>query len=393
MASPSDVVVVGAGIVGCAVAYELARRGASVEIVDDRPAGMGATQASAGMLAPYIEGRQGGPLLDLTVRSLDLFDTFVARVTSVSGLPVRYRRSGTLDVALQESTLAVLKASSERLAARGVVAELLDRRATREREPHLADGVLGGLIIPGQGFVAASELTRALEAAARRHGAQFIEQGRVTRISRAGGDLKVETGRGSLVGQSVVVAAGSWAGQIEIEGVAPVPVRPVRGQLLQLAWNGPPLERVIWGERCYLVPWDDGTLLVGATVEEAGFDERTTVAGVRDLIEAACELVPQAWTATLPGGASGPAARDARRAADHWPFGRAAECHVRDGALPKRRPAGAADGAARGRRHAGARRRSAARAREAAALRCPVTEFSLEAARVRLDAVRAPRPV
>ena len=79
VAAPSDIVVVGAGIVGCAVAYELARRGASVQIVDDRPAGMGATQASAGMLAPYIEAREGHPLLELTVRSLDLFDKFVAR--------------------------------------------------------------------------------------------------------------------------------------------------------------------------------------------------------------------------------------------------------------------------------------------------------------------------
>jgi Glycine/D-amino acid oxidases (deaminating) len=89
------------------------------------------------------------------------------------------------------------------------------------------------------------------------------------------------------------VAAGSWSGQIEIEGVAArVPVRPVRGQLLYLAWNRPLLGRVIWSERCYLVPWEDGTVLVGATVEEAGFDERTTTVGVRDLIDAACELVP-----------------------------------------------------------------------------------------------------
>src|SRR5437867_6247693 len=94
---PSDVVVVGAGIVGCAVAYELARRGASVQIVDDRPAGMGATQASAGVLAPYIEAREDGPLLELTVKSLDLFDKFIARVTAVGGLPVTYRRNGTLD--------------------------------------------------------------------------------------------------------------------------------------------------------------------------------------------------------------------------------------------------------------------------------------------------------
>ena len=305
MAAPSDVVVVGAGIVGCAVAYELARRGASVEIVDDRPAGMGATQASAGILAPYIEGRHGGPLLELTVRSLDLFDKFVARVTSVSGMPVHYRRTGTLDVAMQETTLAELKMAAEVLAARSVSAELLDAHATREREPNLGDGVLGGLLISNQGFVAATELTRALAAAARRHGAQLIEHGRVKRISRAGSDLRVETDRGSLIGNGVVVAAGSWAGQIEIEGVVPIPVRPVRGQLVQLGWIGSPLERVTWSERCYLVPWEDGTLLVGATVEEAGFDERTTAAGVRDLIDAAAELVPKIWTAAFQGARVG----------------------------------------------------------------------------------------
>ena len=84
----------------------------------------------------------------------------------------------------------------------------------------------------------------------------------------------------------------------EIVGLpARTPVRPIRGQLLRLAWKGPMVRRVVWSERCYLVPWDDGTLLVGATVEDAGFDERTTAAGVRDLLDAACEIAPAAWTA------------------------------------------------------------------------------------------------
>src|SRR5712692_4184198 len=102
MGRPSDIIVVGAGIVGCAIAYELARRGASVEIVDERPVGMGATQASAGVLAPYIEARDGSPLLELTTRSLTLFDEFIARVSADAGIAVPYRRSGTLDVATSE---------------------------------------------------------------------------------------------------------------------------------------------------------------------------------------------------------------------------------------------------------------------------------------------------
>jgi glycine oxidase len=292
-------VVIGAGVVGCAVAYELARRGASVEIVDDRPAGMGATQASAGVLAPYIEARDEGPLLKLTTRGLDLFDKFVARVSSVSGMAITYKRTGTLDIAANDDALRRLGLVADLLSNRGVAAELLDSEGAREMEPQLAADVAGGLLIPSHGFVGATELTRALVAAARRHGAQLIERGRVRRISRDGGDLKVETDRGPLSGNGVVVAAGSWAGQIEIEGVPRVPVKPIRGQLVQLAWDGPPLRRVTWSAHCYLVPWDDGTVLVGATVEDAGFDERTTVAGVRDLVEAAAELVPQTWSAAF----------------------------------------------------------------------------------------------
>jgi glycine oxidase len=309
----SDVLVIGAGIVGCAVAYELARRGAAVQIVDDRPAGMGATQASAGVLAPFIEAPEEGPLLDLATRSLDLYDDFVASVASESGLPVRYRRNGTIDVALQQESLRRFEESAAALKRRGVPAEVLDAHAARVEEPHLGARVIGGLLISSHGYVAATELTRARAGAAQRHGARLIEHGRVRKLSSDGRALVLSTDRGPLRSNRVVLAAGSWSGQIEIEGVAGrVPVRPVRGQLLYLDWNGTSLRRTTWSDRCYLVPWEDGTLLVGATVEEAGFDERTTTAGVRGLIEAACELVPQASMAGFRAAKAGlrPASAD-----------------------------------------------------------------------------------
>ena len=109
---------------------------------------------------------------------------------------------------------------------KGVHARLLDAAGTRSEEPHLSEAVVGGLLIPSHGYVAAGELTRALTTAARRHGAQLIERGRVRRIVSAGGDLRVETDRGSLSGNGVVLAAGSWSGQIEIEGVGRAAARP-----------------------------------------------------------------------------------------------------------------------------------------------------------------------
>ena len=306
MTRPTDIIVVGAGVVGCAVADELARRGASVEIVDERPVGMGATQASAGVLAPYIEAADGQALLDLTVRSLDLYEEFVERLIAETGLSIAYHRTGTLDVAADETELRALSAIAAFLERRGVPALLLDAAAARREEPHLGENPAGGLLIETHGFVGAADLTRALVASARRRGAQLIEQSRVRRILRQNGDLVVETDRGTLTGDAVVLAAGSWSCEVDVAGAsARVPVRPVRGQLLYLAWNGTPLRRVIWTRRCYLVPWDDGTVLVGATMEDVGFDERVTVAGVRDLLEAACELVPHVWTAGFRGARVG----------------------------------------------------------------------------------------
>jgi glycine oxidase len=303
VASPREIVVAGAGIVGCAIAYELARRGASVIVVDDRAPGMGATQASAGVLAPFIEARDEGPLLELTARSLGLFDEFISRVRSESQSAVEYQRSGTLDVALDADSFAVLQKTHERLVLRGLEADLLTGAAVRQCEPHLSSSAAGGLLIPTHGFVIAAELTRALAAAAQRRGVTFLGQGRVTRVTRDGNRLRVHTtgNQNAVRADAAVVAAGSWAGAVQIEGVNhPVPVRPVRGQLLHLRWSGrQPLRRILWSERCYIVPWQDGTVLVGATEEDAGFDERTTLAGIQDLIDAACELVPHAWTASL----------------------------------------------------------------------------------------------
>ena len=306
MARPSDIIVIGAGVVGCAIADELAHRGASVEIVDERPVGMGATQASAGVLAPYIETHEGHPLLDLTVRSLGLYKDFVDRAVAWSGVPVAYRRSGTISVAADESEWQALKESAEFLVRCGVSASMLDAAAVKSEEPHLADSAIGALLVEDHGFVGANDLTRALVASARRRGAQLIEQSRVRRIFTQGDDLVVETDRGTLTADAVVLAAGSWSGDVGVDGVTNrLPVRPVRGQLVYLDWTDTPLRRVIWTHRCYFVPWDDGTVLVGATMEEAGFDERVTVAGVRDLLESACELIPHAWSAGFRGARVG----------------------------------------------------------------------------------------
>ncbi|HXD73285.1 MAG TPA: glycine oxidase ThiO [Vicinamibacterales bacterium] len=297
----------GAGIVGCAVGYELARRGASVQIVDDRQPGMGATQASAGMLAPFTEAKdRNTTFLELAVRSLDLYDEFVPRVADTARTTVGYKRTGTLDVASSRERLDHLRDVAARLEARGVKLSMLDAAEARAEEPQLGRSTLGALLIEAHGYVRAGELTRALVAAARCHGAQLVEGARARSISQRDGDLVVDTGRGSVTGGAVVVTAGSWSGEINVGAGTPrVPVRPVRGQLLHLAWQSDPLRRVTWGDHCYLVPWDNGTVLLGATMEEVGFDERTTVTGISGLMTAACDLIPSAGKAALGSARAG----------------------------------------------------------------------------------------
>lgn len=293
--------VIGAGVIGSAVAHELARRGASVLVVDARGVGLGATQASAGMLVPYAEGLRHGPLLKLAARSFDLYDQFVERVSADSGTSVGYARAGSIQVAAAEESAELLSAMASSLAASGVPCTLLDGPEAREAEPQLAPDIIAGLLVPDHGFVVAGELTGALSAAAVKRGAEIRVPAKVHRLAPRGGAIDVELDGDRIEARTVVLAAGSWSGVIGIEGVPRLPVRPVRGQLVQLAWSGPRLARVTLGSRCYLVPWSDGSLLVGATVEEAGFDERATVAGVRDLLDAASDLVPRAWQSAFTG--------------------------------------------------------------------------------------------
>jgi glycine oxidase len=297
MRDGADVIIVGGGIVGCAVALELAFRGARVRIVEARTVAAGATQASAGILAPYIEGHERGPLFDLALRSLAMYDDFIARVAEGAAVDIEYRRCGSLEIAADDGAADDFGRAA---AAAGGALHWLSAQDARRLEPALPDWTRGALFAPTHGYVGVSSLTEAAVWAALRHGAELETGRRVRTINRHADGLDVIADDGATwSARHVVVASGSWSGQLEALDAAARAVRPVRGQLLQLAWTGPRLSHVIWGRDCYVVPWRDGTVLVGATVEDVGFDERSTAAGVRDLLEAVCELLPDAWGATF----------------------------------------------------------------------------------------------
>ena len=317
----AEVVIQGAGIIGCAVAFELARRGCRVTVIEAREPGLGATQASAGVLAPFIEALEDTPLQRLCVESLGMYETFIQRIRDASGTPVEYRRTGSLEVALDESELEQLQAAAKALEAKGIRAELLDAADAISHEPTLAPATVGALFVPEHGYVAAPALTQALAVGAKAYGAVFQTKTRVERVAPdgKGGGLRVDTSAGAIAADAVVCATGSWAGDATL---AALPIRPVRGQMLYLRWRAeiPQPTRVIWGSRCYLVPWSDGTLLVGATMEEVGFIEQTTVAGVRTLLDAAHELLPETQSAEFLQARAGlrPATSDSLPVIGEW---------------------------------------------------------------------------
>lgn len=263
-------------------------------VFDARNVGQGASQASAGVLAPYIEGHDSSVLRDLGRRSLDLYDAFMRALAADAG-DVPYSRSGTLEVALNAADIVRLQASGNAWRAQHVDARWLDADELIEHEPSVTRDAFGGLLIPAHGFVGVPDLVTALGNAAIRRGADIRPSARVRSVGpAANGRVAVDTDGGGVEADHVILAAGSWSGQVRIEGVdATVPVSPVRGQILHLSLPTPqPLRRVVWGTQCYIVPWVSGRVLVGATVEHVGFDESATTEGVRALLDAGCTLVP-----------------------------------------------------------------------------------------------------
>lgn len=300
MAQHPDTLVVGGGVAGLGVAWRLAQRGMGVTVVDPEP-GAGASHAAAGMIAPVSESTFGEErLLALAVESARRWPAFAADLEAAAGRDVGYRTDGTLVVGLDADDLRavdVLHAFQREL---GLEVSRLRARECRALEPSLAPGIRGGLFVPGDHQVDNRATTAALLTAAERAGVSFVREPVVEVVvegDRATG-LRLENGDG-LHAAHVVVAAGAWSARLPgLPAEAVPPVRPVKGQIVRLAGraDAPLLTRsvraVARGRAVYLVPRTDGSVVVGGTVEELGYDATVTAEGVRSVLDAAFEVVP-----------------------------------------------------------------------------------------------------
>lgn len=309
-----DVVIVGAGVIGLGIAWRLAQRGATVTVFDKGVAGAGASHAAAGMLAANVEAEPGEEaLVMLGRRAQAAWPQFAAELEAASGIAVDLRREGTLVVAPTADDAARLRHGLSFQQGLGLPVEWMSGRDARRREPHLGQ-MAGAVFSPQDHQVDNRKLAAALRAAAEAAGVVIREHMAVTDVLAThdhvmGVRLADAT---DVTAAVVVIAAGAWSRAIG--GIAPPllpPVRPVKGQMLALQMDAaaPLIRHVVWAPNVYLVPRLDGRLILGATVEEKGFDTTLTAGGVLALLEAAWRAVPaieelplgEMWVGHRPG--------------------------------------------------------------------------------------------
>jgi glycine oxidase len=313
--SKPNVAIIGAGVIGLGIAWRLAARGVSVAVFDKGASGAGASHAAAGMLAACAEAEPGEEaLVTLGRASQARWPAFAAELKQASGVDVGLRPEGTLVVALTSDDQARLGHQLVFQQKLGLPLQWISAAETRRREPHLAGKLAGAVFSPEDTQVDNRKLAAALRIAAEAAGASISEHQAVKTISNDAGrvdGIVLADGR-KVAADVVVLAAGAWSRSID--GLAPElrpPVRPIKGQMLALRMDStaPLLTHVVWALGAYLVPRLDGRLLVGATVEEKGYDTSLTAGGILTLLEAAWRVVPaveelpidEMWVGHRPG--------------------------------------------------------------------------------------------
>jgi len=287
-----DVAIAGGGVIGGSIALELARAGLRVAVFDRQAPGQEASWASAGIISPAPENPGQFAIVELAKRSAALYPEFVALVEETSGQSTGFRAKGTLEALFSSDAKAELSTIIAVHHGLGLKAEPLRAADARELEPALSEEVEAAVLRPDEASIDNRALTAAVLSAAQQSGAEIHASCGAKGIWREG-----DCCRGLILQHEkveakwTIIAAGCFSGAIE--GATPyAPVRPAKGQMVALRADDLQIERVLWSEKIYLVPRNDGRILAGATVEYVGFDKRVTAGGIEKILAAAIELAP-----------------------------------------------------------------------------------------------------
>jgi glycine oxidase len=305
MNSPSRIVIIGGGVIGLSVAWRLGRAGfgASTTVLERDRAGAGASRVAAGMIAPVAEAGFDDPeSVEFGRASRARYPSFVEELSADAGTPVAFDGSGSLVVAIHRDDVEAMRRTFRYRESVNLPVEWLSGSEAREKEPTLTPRVSAAMWIPDDGQVDTRALLPALARACAKHGVAVRESCPVSRVLVEGDTVRgVECGHERIEADMVIVAAGAWSGGLPgiPDDVFP-PVRPVKGQILRLRRTDDfALAHMVRGPWAYLLPKADGTVVVGATQEEAGFDTRPTAGGLKNILEYAWEMVPSIYDLPL----------------------------------------------------------------------------------------------
>jgi glycine oxidase ThiO len=285
MSENRDILIVGGGAIGLAIALELSLQGASVTVLS-RNFAEAALHAAAGMLAPEAEGLAPGPMRELCLRSRALYPDWVAKLESLSGMEVEYWPCGILTPLYGDDLKANPTAQAR--------PEWCDRDAVAALQPRLSEAVVGGWWFPDDGQINNQNVAQALRLSMQHLGVNLCEGVTVERILCSDAQVTgVKTSAGLYQAGHYVLAAGAWSGNF-----LGLPVQPRKGQMLAVRTMQPqPLQHVLFGTEVYIVPRRNGQVVIGATNEAVGFTLHNTPAGLQTLLNAALRLYPpfQDW--------------------------------------------------------------------------------------------------
>lgn len=290
-----DFLIIGGGVIGLSIARELRKHEAgSIAVIDSGSMGREASWAAAGMLAPNAETEIVDAFYQLCSASNDLYPAFAEDLLAETGIDIAFSPSGTLELAFDEMAVQHLNAKLSAQNESGVGVEKLSDSEVRKLEPGISDSVLFGLHYPKDGHVDNRLLVRSLIEFARLNKIDLIENETITAFVNDRGKIAgARSADRTISAGNTIVTTGAWTSLIEIDGrTLPVQVKPVRGQMIALQASGVSLSKVIYGSGAYLVPRNDGRILVGATMENTGFDRELSADAARQLKAAAIETFP-----------------------------------------------------------------------------------------------------
>ena len=312
--SNADVVIIGGGIIGCAIAYELTKQQVDVIVIDKaHRVGTEASWAGAGILTSHASTHE--PYPELCRASLAIYPLLASELKEESGIDIEFIPSGTLSVYFDEAEAAGLIGLADRRVNRGFSAEVLTPEQTWELEPSISQNIVGAVLFPEDGHVRNPKMVTALAIGAAKNGAKFLLGNGVTGFIQKNNRVVDAIVNGDTIhGNSFVIAAGCWSGHLTSMLECPISISPAKGQIVLLEALPPKFQRTIDGLGIYIVPRNDGKILLGATVEFVGYDKTPTVEGVKQMIDAAVTISPelgnskfeQTWAGLRPYYKGGP---------------------------------------------------------------------------------------